>query len=112
MPRTAHPALRYGGIALAVVAVVALGIAFFPWNVLRAPIAAHYSDRLQRTVKIDGDLDVRLGLPTRVVVNDVSIANVAWSDVQPMARAQALVLTFSLPSLFRLTPDRVDLVRT
>jgi uncharacterized protein involved in outer membrane biogenesis len=110
MPRTAHPALRYGGIALAVVAALALAIAFFPWNVLRAPIAAHYSDRLQRKVSIDGALDVRLGLPTTIVVNDVSIANVAWSDVQPMAHAPALVLTFSLPSLFRLTPDRVDLV--
>src|SRR5690349_18064645 len=105
MLRTAHPALRYGGIALAVAAVLALAIAFFPWNVLRGPIAAHYSDHLQRKVQINGDLDVRLGLPTRIVVNDVSIANVAWSDVQPMARTQALVLTFSLQSLFRLTPD-------
>ncbi|HET7135163.1 MAG TPA: AsmA family protein, partial [Casimicrobiaceae bacterium] len=110
MLRTAHPALRYGGIALTVAAVLVLAIAFFPWNALRGPIAAHYSDRLQRTVEIDGDLDVRLGLPTTIVVHDVSIANVAWSDVRPMAHAQALVLTFSLPSLFRLSPDRVDLV--
>jgi uncharacterized protein involved in outer membrane biogenesis len=110
MQRTAHPVLRSGGIAFAIVALLALAIVFFPWNVLRGPIEAHYSHRLQRAVTIAGDLDVKLGLPVEVVANDVSIANVAWSDVQPMAHAQALVLTFSLPSLVRRTPDRVDLV--
>jgi AsmA family protein len=110
MSPTAHPALRYGAIALAVVVALAVALVFFPWNVLRGPVAAHFSDRLHRQVTIGGDLNVRLGLPVRVVAHDVSIANVSWSDVQPMARAQAIALTYSLPSLLRLSPDRVDLV--
>ena len=110
MSRPAHSTLRYGGLALAVVAVLALVVAFFPWNVLRGPLAAHYTSRLQRPVTIGGDLDVRLGLPIRVIVDDVSIANVAWSDVQPMAHARRLILDYSLPALLRLAPDRVDIV--
>jgi uncharacterized protein involved in outer membrane biogenesis len=111
MSRAAHPAaLRFGAIAVAIVAALAFAIAFFPWNVLRGPVAAHFTQRLDRQVTIAGDLQVHVGLPLRVVANDVSLANVAWSDVQPMAHARQIALTYSWHSLLHLTPDRVDLV--
>jgi uncharacterized protein involved in outer membrane biogenesis len=111
MSRATHPAaLRHGAIALAVVAALGIAIAFFPWNVLRGPVAAHFTHRLDRPVTIAGDLQVHLGLPLRVVANDVSLANAAWSDVQPMAHVRQIALTYSWHSLLHLTPDRVDLV--
>src|SRR5690242_15419904 len=107
MSRLAHPvALRNGAIVLAIVAALAIAIAFFPWNVLRGPVAAHFTHRLDRQVTIAGDLQVHLGFPIRVVANDVSIANVGWSDVQPMANARQIVLTYSWHSLLHLTPER------
>jgi uncharacterized protein involved in outer membrane biogenesis len=109
MSVTGQRALRYGAIAAATVAVLALVVAFFPWNALRGPIAAYFGHRMQRQVTIDGDLRVHLGLPVVVEVDDLSIANAVWSDVQPMARTARMVLTFRLPSLLHATPDTVQL---
>jgi uncharacterized protein involved in outer membrane biogenesis len=102
--------MRYGAIALVAPAALAVAVVLFPWNVLRGPVAAHFTQRLERHVSIAGDLQVHIGLPLRVVANDVSLANVAWSDVQPMAHAQQIALSYSWHSLLQLTPDRVDLV--
>lgn len=102
--------VRYGAIGAGVVAALALVIVLFPWDVLRGPLAAHLSHRLERPVRIAGPLTVHLGFPTRVQVDDLSIGNAAWSDLQPMANARSIVLTFRLRSLFRGTPDTVQLV--
>jgi AsmA family protein len=110
MSSTGHHALRNGAIAAgALVLALVLLVIFFPWNVLRGPLASYLGDRLHRAVTIDGDLRVDLGLPTRIEVNDFSIANAPWSDIQPMAHARSIVLTFGLRSLLHLTPDTVEL---
>ncbi len=108
MPVTGQRGLRYGAIAAAIVAV--LVVVFFPWNVLRGPVASYFSQRLHREVTINGDLRVHLGLPVRIDVDDVTIANAPWSDLQPMAHAARMELSFSLPSLLHVTPDAVQLV--
>lgn len=109
MSTPGHRAIRYGGIAAGVLVALVLLVVFFPWNMLRAPLASYVGHRLHRTVTIDGDLRVALGFPTRVEVDDFSIANAQWSDLQPMAHAKRMALTFNLRSLLDLTPDTVQL---
>jgi len=104
-----HHAARYGAIAAAVVVALAILVAFFPWNALRGPLASYLGHRLQRTVAIDGDLRVHPGLTTRIEIDGLSIGNAAWSDIQPMAHAQRMALTFGLRSLLHVTPDTVAL---
>jgi uncharacterized protein involved in outer membrane biogenesis len=103
-------ALRYGGVAAAVVAVVVLVVAFFPWNALRDPLASYLAHKLHRNVTIAGDLHVHPGWTTRVEIDGLAIGNAAWSDLQPMASARRVALAFRIPSLFRLAPDSVHLV--
>src|SRR5690348_17018163 len=110
MSVTGQRALRYATLATAIVVLLALVVVFFPWNAMRGPIASYFGHRLHRDVTIAGRLRVHLGLPVVVDVDDFSIGNAAWSDVQPMAHAAHMALTFSLPSLLHFTPDRIDLV--
>lgn len=109
MSTTRQRALRYGGTVAVILVALALVVVFFPWNALRGPIASYAGHRLQRAVTIDGALRVDLGFPTRVEVDDVSIANAPWSEIQPMAHAKRIVLTFDFRSLLRVTPDTVQL---
>jgi len=110
MAGTGHPAFRYAAIAAGILVALALLVVFFPWNALRGPVASYIGERLHREVTINGDLRVRLGFPTRIEVNDFSIANAPWSDLQPMAHATRMVLTFRLRSLLHMTPDSVRLI--
>jgi len=101
---------RYAVVSLGILAVVALLVAFFPWNWLRGPIASMASSHLQRSVAI-GHLDVDWGLPTRITLDDVTIGNAEWSKTQPMATFPRIVFNFRIPSLLRLTPDLALLTR-
>ncbi len=105
-------ALRYGVLGASVVAALFLLALFFPWNLLRAPLATYVSHRLERPVAIEGDLDVDLGRITRVQVDGVSIANVGWSTAQPMVASKRIVLWFTLRSLLRGEPVRARFVET
>jgi len=102
-----HRALRYGAIALALVALLALVVAFFPWNAARGPIGRLVSSHMQREVTLGG-LAVHWGRPIRVTVSDLVIANLPWAQEQPMLAAQQAVLWFTLPSLLRLSPVRLE----
>jgi len=108
---TRERTLRYGGAVAAAVVLVVLVVVFFPWNTLRGPLASFLEHRLHRPVAISGDLRVHPGWTTRVEIDGLTIGNAEWSEVQPMASAQRIALAFRLPSLFRLTPDRVQLSR-
>jgi uncharacterized protein involved in outer membrane biogenesis len=110
MSPTRQRALRYGIVAAAIAALLALVVAFFPWNALRGPVAAYLSHRLHRDVSIDGALRVHVGLPIVIAVDDFSVANAAWSDVQPMAHATRMTLRFSIPSMLHFSPDAIQLV--
>jgi len=102
-------ALRYGLIGGGLVALVAVVIVFFPWNVLRGPLAAYLSTRFERTVTIDGNLAVDLGWTTRVRIDGVSVANVGWSQSQPMARIGQVDLWFTPTALLRAEPAQARL---
>ena len=86
---------------VAVVIVVAL---FFPWNLLRGPIASYFSHQLGRPVAIAGDLNVKLGWTPRIQVDDVSIGNAPWSNDPQMAHVQSMNLHVELLSLFAGVP--------
>jgi len=44
----------------AIVAVVAITVAFFEWNWLRGPLASYLSAKVGRPVRIEGNLNVAL----------------------------------------------------
>jgi AsmA family protein len=102
-------ALRYGVIAVGVVATLALIVVFFPWNLLRGPVAAYASQYLERPVSITA-FDVEPGWTTRVLVDGISIDNTPWSKQQPMARATRMAFSFSLGGLLQGKPQRVELI--
>jgi uncharacterized protein involved in outer membrane biogenesis len=104
--------LRYAILAGGALTALVLLLVFFPWNVLRGPLAGYLSVRFDRPVAIDGDLDVDLGWRTRVQIDSLSIANVSWSKDRPMVTSKRAILWFSLPSLLRLEPIRAQLIDT
>ena len=112
MSTPANRALRYGVIAFGVLAAMVMAVAAFPWNVLRCPLATYASARFDRSVALDGDLAVDLGWITRVQISGLSIANVAWSNEQPMVASKGLVLWFTVASLLRGEPIKAQLVDT
>lgn len=100
---------RYALVATVVVAVLALALGYFPWHILRGPLANYASHQLHRDVTI-GDLDVDLGRITRVQLDDFSIANAPGSDEPRMAHTSRMVLFFSVGALLKGEPDYMQLV--
>jgi AsmA family protein len=86
------------------VGVVILVVLFFPWNLLRGPIASYFSHQLGRPVAIAGDLNVKLGWTPQIQVDDVSIGNAAWSKDPQMVHVQRMKLRVELLSLFAGVP--------
>ena len=76
------------GIA-ALLVVIIIGMAFFPWDVLRQPINRYVSGQLGRRFEITQHLDVRLGRTTTVFAEGVEIANPAWADKPLLLKATA-----------------------
>jgi len=81
---------RVGGrIALAFAGLVAgfvLMLAVIDWNMMRGPVARYLSARLDRDVRIDGDLDVALFSWTPgATVNGLVIQQPAWVKEQNSA---------------------------
>jgi len=104
--------LRFAVASAGVVAALVLLVLFFPWNLMRGPLAGYVGARFERPVKIDGNLDVDLGRVIRVQADGVTVGNVSWSGDQPMVAAERVVLWFSWWSLLQATPMKVELVRT
>src|ERR1700693_3760533 len=98
------PALRVA-IVLATMGVLVVAVVlFFPWNLLRGPIASYFGHELGRPVAIAGDLNVKLGWTPRIQVDDVSIGNAPWSDEPQMVHVQRMNLRVELLSLFAGAP--------
>src|ERR1700686_2039788 len=92
-------------IVLATVGVLVIAVVlFFPWNLLRGPIASYFSHRLGRPVAIAGDLNVKLGWTPRIQVDDVSIGNASWATDPQMAQVRTMDLRVELLSLFTGVP--------
>ena len=88
-------------ITTATLVVLVLIVVFFPWNVLRGPLANYASHRLGRPVAIGGDLKVKLGFVARVEVNGLTVGNAPWSKDTLMAQAEQIVVHVDLKQLIR-----------
>lgn len=99
-----------GSALRAVIVVATMGVAvmlvvlFFPWNLLRGPIAGYFAHQLGRPVAIAGDLKVKLGWTPRIQVDDVSIGNASWATDPQMVHVRRMDLRVELLSLFAGVP--------
>lgn len=92
--------LAGGLFALLVVAIIVF-LLLFQWNWLRGPIGRLASARLDREVRLVGDLDVRLltWTPT-ATINDLRIADAPWRRArEPMVRIDRLTVATRWRSL-------------
>jgi len=84
------------GIAFSFVLLALLLVAFMDWNLMRAPIGRWVSAATGRNFVIHGELRVNIGLPTRIVVNDLELGNATWSDKPSMLEIKRLDLGLDL----------------
>ncbi|MET0346692.1 MAG: AsmA family protein [Casimicrobiaceae bacterium] len=108
MTASLTPARRRALLAVVVLAVLVVSATLFPWRLLRGPLESYIAHALKRDVTIE-TLDVDFGRITRLQLENVKIANAAWSANQPMAQAERVVFFFSLGSLLRGEPDYIQL---
>ena len=64
-----------GGIAVLLIVLVAV----FDWNWFKGPIERRVTEATGREFRIGGELDVDLGLRTRISASDIRFANAPWS---------------------------------
>lgn len=84
-----------------VVTLVAVAIYFFEWNMLRGFVERRVTQATGRDFHINGDMDVKLSWRPRITLNEVSMANAAWSDTPLMAQLTRAEIVLDLRSLFR-----------
>ena len=88
------------GIAV-VVALLALLIAFFPWDVLRGPLNRYVTEKTGRHFEITRRLDVKLGRTTRVLADGLEFANPDWARDPMLVKAQGAEVHIELLPLLR-----------
>ena len=103
-----------GGVLGALVLAVVLFLLFADWNMLRGPIGRFASERLDRTVELRGDLDVHpWSFTPRAEINDLYIADTAWSGTDHLALVGRVEVAVRLWPLLRgeVILQRLALVR-
>src|SRR5215471_14237633 len=98
MNRTLGRALRWVGIAIGALVVLALlTLAFMDWNLLKGPIERTASAKSGRTVSIGGNLSVHIwSLTPTVSVEKLTIGNPSWEPNRPMATMDRLEVRLKL----------------
>jgi uncharacterized protein involved in outer membrane biogenesis len=95
--------LHWSAIALAAFVIAfAVTLYFLDWNEMRGPISLYASDRFGRTVRIEGNLDVKLFRSRpHIAIEELFIGNPAWEDRFQAARIARTDIEFRLwPALF------------
>ena len=72
------------GVA-AFLVLVLIAVQFLNWNLLKPYIERRVSNATGRTFAINGDLDVKLSLHPRVIVNEMVLGNAEWARDKNMA---------------------------
>ena len=80
------------GIAL-FIGLIAVGVYFFEWNLLREPIARRVEAATGRSFAINGNLNVQLSMRPRITVEGLVLGNPAWSSEPNMAEIGKLDFT-------------------
>ena len=97
--------LVIGFSALALIAVI---VFFFPWDMLRGPINRYVSEQLGRRFEITQRLSVDLGRTTTVRLDGLEFANPDWASQPFLVKAKAVEFDISLWPLFL---GRIELPR-
>lgn len=88
------------GIAVAV-ALLALLIVFFPWDVLRGPLNRYVTEKTGRHFEITRRLDVKLGATTRILADGLEFANPDWAQDPMLVKAEGAEVQIELLPLLR-----------
>ncbi len=80
---------RYAGLAwvFAVLVVLGLVLAFFPWDLMRGPLSRLVSSRIDRHFEITRHLDVHLGRRLTVRAEGLVLANPEWARAPNLLEA-------------------------
>jgi uncharacterized protein involved in outer membrane biogenesis len=91
--------------------LIALVLAFFPWDKLRGPLNRYVSDRTGRHFEITRKLDVKLGRTIRILADGIQFANPEWAEDPYLVKAEGAQIDIELLPLFRrhLVLPRVEL---
>lgn len=100
--RKPGPAEKWAAsVTLALVAAVVIFLILFDWNWLRGPIGRWASNRYDRDIAIQGDLDVNLFSWTpSVVVHQLKFGGPDWARQRDTANIGRIEATFRLRKLF------------
>ncbi|HEX8660301.1 MAG TPA: AsmA family protein, partial [Brevundimonas sp.] len=101
--RPGKVAVRWMASSFAVL-TIALVIFFmlFQWNWLRGPIGRYASNKLDREVRITGDLDVKLFTRTpRITADGITVRQPAWAGSGYMVEMKRLTVVVELFPLFK-----------
>ena len=91
-----------GGVWIALSVALIVFLVVFDWNWARGPIGKIASAQLQRTVRIDGDLDVHpWSLKPRAEAAKIRISQPAWAGTGQMITVDRLAVQIELLPLFR-----------
>lgn len=96
--------LKWLGIAIgALIVIIVLVLAFFPWNRLRKPVNNLVSEKLNREFAIKGDLHVNfLSLTPYISAGNIELENAPWSKPPgKMLTIRKAEFRLSLPALLR-----------
>jgi len=98
------------GVAVFAV-LLALLLAFFPWDVLRGPLNRYVSDKTGRHFEITRKLDVKLGRTTRILADGIEFANPQWARDPLLVKAEGAQIDIELLPLFnrRIVLPRIEL---
>ncbi len=88
------------GVAV-LLALLALLVAFFPWDVLRGPLNRYVTDKTGRHFEITRRLDVKLGRTTRIFADGLEFANPEWARDPMLVKAEGAELHIELLPLLR-----------
>lgn len=97
-----HPQRRrwpfvVGGLLVAIV----LFLLIFDWNWLKAPIERRVTAATGRTFQIEGDLDVKLGLKTKIRASEVTFGNASWGSDPTMFSLKRIEARIAIMPLLR-----------
>ncbi len=102
MTRRKRPLLIWVGSGFGIIAVTAIVfVATLDWNKAKPYITATASKVIGRQLRIDGDLNVKLGWISRVSARQIQLENASWSKHPQMIEVGAIDVQVDLWQLLR-----------
>jgi uncharacterized protein involved in outer membrane biogenesis len=86
---------------LAFLVLLAVVVAFFPWDLLRGPVNRYVSEKTGRRFEITRHLDVKLGRTATVLLDGIEFANPSWAQDPYLVRAEGAEIEVRLWPLLR-----------